>query len=93
LNPLELADLRATDDVAKVITASAGGGMNWIIDGVPAVRSVQPDRQTHGSGWIGLTRNGAYSVTGVTSVPLAPWWLVILIGLSMAALAWWREGR
>ena len=93
LNPLELADLRATDEVAQIITAATGGGLNWIVDGVPAIRSVQPDRQTSGSGWIGLTRNGAYSVTGVSSVPLAPRWLVIFIGLSMAALAWWREGR
>lgn len=93
LNPLELADLRATDEIAKVIADATGGGVKWVIDGVPDVRGVQPDRQTHGSGWIGLTRNGAYSVTGVTSVPLAPWWLVIFIGLSMAALAWWREGR
>lgn len=93
LNPLELADLRATDEAAKIITAAVGGGMNWIVDGIPAVRSVQSDRQTHGVGWIGMTRNGAYSVTGVSSVPLAPWWLVIMIGLSMVALAWWREGR
>lgn len=93
LNPLELADLRATEEQAKIIAAASNGGINWVVDGLPNIRGVQPDRQTFGSGWIGLTRNGAYSVTGATNVPLAPWWLIILIGLSMAALAWWREGR
>lgn len=93
LNPLELADLRATDVPAKQIVASAGGSVRWLVDGLPAVRSVQPDRQTQGNGWIGMIRNEAFTVTGITSVPLAPWWLVLSLGIGLAGLAWWREGR
>lgn len=93
LNPLELADLRSTDVPAKKIAEAAGGGVRWLVDGMPSLRGVQPDRQTHGAGWLGLVRNEAFSVTGVTNVPLAPWWLVLVIGLGLASLAWWREGR
>jgi len=93
LNPLELADLRATEGPANAITEAAGGGVRWLVDGMPSLRSVQPERQTHGSGWLGFVRNGAFTVTGVTSVPLAPWWLVIFLGIGLASLAWWREGR
>ncbi len=93
LNPLELADLRATDGPAKVITDAANGGTRWLIDGLPSLRGVQPERQTHGSGWLGFIRNEAFTVTGVTTVPLAPWWLVIALGIGFASLAWWREGR
>ena len=40
-----------------------------------------------------MVRNEAYTVSGVTSVPLAPWWLVIVLGVGLAGLAWWREGH
>ncbi len=92
-NPLELGDLRATEGPAKTIADAANGGVRWLIDGLPSLRGVQPDRQTHGSGWLGFVRNEAFTVTGVTSVPLAPWWLVIVLGVGLASLAWWREGR
>ncbi len=72
LNPLELADLRATDTPAEKIVDAANGGVGWLIDGLPSLRGVQPDRQTHGSGWLGFVRNEAFTVTGATTVPLAP---------------------
>lgn len=93
LNPLELADLRASDAPAEKLVEAAGGSVRWLIDGMPSVRGVHRDRQTHGANWVGFVRNEAFSVTGITSVPLAPWWLVITLGIGFAALAWWREGR
>jgi hypothetical protein len=93
LNPLELADLRATDGPAKQIAEAANGGVRWLVDGMPSLRGVQPGRQTNGTGWLGLVRNEAFTVTGVTSVPLAPWWLVVVLGIGLISLAWWREGR
>tara|TARA_R110000787_G_scaffold274979_1_gene383207 strand:+ start:50864 stop:52957 length:2094 start_codon:yes stop_codon:yes gene_type:complete len=93
LNPLELADLRASDVAAKKIADALGGSVHWLQDGLPQRRSVQADRRTHGAGWVGMVRNEAFSVTGVTNVPLAPWWLVLFLGVGLASLAWWREGR
>lgn len=93
LNPLELADLRATDGPAKQLADAANGSVRWLVDGMPSVRGVQKDRQTAGTNWVGFVRNEAFTVTGITTVPLAPWWLVILLGVGFAALAWWREGR
>ena len=93
LNPLELADLRATDGPAKQLADAANGSVRWLVDGMPSVRGVQKDRQTAGTNWVGFVRNEAFTVTGITTVPLAPWWLVILLGVGFAELAWWREGR
>jgi len=93
LNPLELADLRATDLPAKIIANATNGSVRWLVDGMPGLRSVKVDRQTHGAGWIGMRRNEAFTVTGVSSLPLAPWWLVLALGLGLLSLAWWREGR
>ena len=72
---------------------AANGSVRWLVDGMPSVRGVQKDRQTAGINWVGFVRNEAFTVTGITTVPLAPWWLVILLGVGFAALAWWREGR
>ncbi|MDA0998701.1 MAG: hypothetical protein O2944_10900 [Proteobacteria bacterium] len=93
LNPLELADLRADTKAAAQISGRSGGSVRWLADGLPEIRGVQPARQLDGKGWIGMVRNEAYAVTGVTSVPLLPWWLVLTFGIGLAALAWWREGR
>ncbi len=93
LNPLELADLRADTATAKKLADDNGGSVRWLADGLPEVRGVAPGRQVAGQGWIGMVRNDSFAVTGVTSVPLLPWWLVIFCGVGLACLAWWREGR
>ncbi|MCG8508299.1 MAG: hypothetical protein MI741_03640 [Rhodospirillales bacterium] len=93
LNALEFADLRATADPLAPLIRATGGGAFWIEDGIPDIRRILPGRDTAGRNWLGLRRNGAELVTGITQTPLLPWWLFLPLGLGLLGLAWWREGR
>lgn len=93
LNAQELADLRATDTHLRPLIQATGGGMFWVADGIPDLRRTLPGRDTAGRNWLGLRRNGAELVTGITQIPLLPWWLMLPAGLGLLGLAWWREGR
>jgi hypothetical protein len=93
VNPLELADLRATAEALASVAKDSGGGVNWIGDGLPQVRRTKPGRDTAGKDWIGLHRNQAYVVAGATDIPLLPGLAALLLVLSVLGWTWWREGR
>lgn len=93
VDPPELADLRATAGVIAPVAAASGGAVSWLRDGAPLVRAVEAGEKAFGRGWIGLRRNNAYSVAGVSEVPLLPAPLVLAAMLAPLAAAWWREGR
>jgi len=94
LNPIELADVRTTDEKVKADVAATGGGIDWVGPGaVPDIRSVDPDRSAAGRGWIGMRANGDYVVTGMKETPLLPGALALLLALGLLLLAWRREGR
>jgi hypothetical protein len=96
-NPAEIADLRADGARLQPVLAATGGALRWMGDGaeptLPELRRVQPGRDTQGSGWIGLRRNGDHTVTGIAATPLLPPWLALPLVLGVAVLAWRREGR
>jgi hypothetical protein len=96
-NPLEVADLRADAGKLQPILDATGGAQRWLGDGpepsLPDLRRVSPGRDTQGSGWIGLRRNGDHTVTGIAALPLLPPWLALPLVLGVAVLAWRREGR
>jgi hypothetical protein len=91
LNPREVADMRATDAVLKPYADSTGGGVQWLSDGIPDLRAVDQGSTTHGSGWFGIERRGAYRVTSVDSDQLMPPWLALLLVLAAILFAWRRE--
>jgi hypothetical protein len=93
LNPLELADVRATESLLAPVVQATRGSMHWMVDGVPTIRRVAPDRRTAGRNWIGLVANEDYLVTGVRRLPAMPALLVLALFLCAAALGWRREGR
>jgi hypothetical protein len=94
LNPIEMSDVRATDEKVKDDVAATGGGVFWLgNDGVPDIRRVDPGRSAAGSGWIGLRANGDYTVTGVAETPLLPGYLALFLALGFLILAWRKEGR
>ena len=43
LNPKEVADMRATDQILKPLADQSGGSVHWLTDGVPQIRRVGPD--------------------------------------------------
>lgn len=93
LNALEMADLRTTADALAPVAEATGGGIQWLVDGVPDVRRVRPERTAAGRGWLGLRQNESFAVTGVTQISLLPGLLVLTLVLGGLMGAWWREGR
>ncbi len=94
LNPIELADVRTTDQKVAADVAATGGGTYWVGPGsVPDIRRVGPDRTASGRGWMGLRQNSDYVVTGVSEMPLLPGLFALLLALGAFLLAWRREGR
>jgi hypothetical protein len=91
--PVELDDLRATDERVADLATASGGGVSWLADGIPDIRAVKAGRVSSGDGWMGLRRNEFYMVTGASEVPMLPG--LLLLGLVIGGLgaAWWREGR
>ncbi|HYL31870.1 MAG TPA: hypothetical protein VEU53_01815 [Stellaceae bacterium] len=94
LNPVEMADVRTSDEKVKADVAATRGGIFWVGPGsVPDIRSVDPGQSAAGRNWIGLRRTGDYVVTGVGETPLLPGALALLLALGLLILAWRREGR
>jgi hypothetical protein len=94
LNSREFEDLRASPDkLAPLIEASGGTVVRLIADGLPSLRKVNPRRDRFGRGWIGVTANRAYVITGVAQTPLLPAFALLLLTLGAALMAWYREGR
>ena len=93
LNPKEVADMRATDEVLKPDAQASGGSVHWLEDGVPEIRRVDAGDTASGSNWIGLRSNGAYRVIALEQEKLLPQWLALLIIVGALLLAWRLEGR
>src|SRR5215469_4677133 len=93
LNPKEVADMRATDEVLKPDAQASGGSVHWLSDGLPEIRRVGTGDTASGDRWIGLRSNGAYRVTALEQEKLMPQWLALLLIVGMLLIAWRLEGR
>jgi hypothetical protein len=93
LNPVEMAELRATPEKMKPAIEASGGGWQWIEDGIPELRRTSPQAAAAGSGWFGFRANGDKVVTAVRDTALLPGWLLLLTALGGLLFAWWREGK
>ncbi len=98
LNPVEFADVRATDERMRPVTAATGGIAQWLVEGLPDLRRVRPGRELSGRdlagrAWAGLRQNQDYVVTGVSQLPLMPGIALFLLALGGLLIAWRREGR
>ena len=94
LNPKEVADMRATDQILMPVARATGGSVNWLAKGgIPTIRRTAPNRLAAGDGWIGLRANGAYRVTAVEQQALLPAWLALILVLGTVLYAWRVEGR
>jgi hypothetical protein len=93
LNPKEVADMRATEDVLKPDAQASGGSVHWLEDGVPEIRRVGTGDTASGDHWIGLRSNGAYRVVALEQEKLLPQWLALLLIVGALVLAWRLEGR
>jgi hypothetical protein len=93
LNPKEVADMRATDQVLAGVAEQSGGAVRWLSDGMPDIRRVERGRRMAGDGWMGVAKNEASRVTSVDQTPLLPAWAAVILLLGTLMLAWRQEGR
>jgi hypothetical protein len=94
LNPKEIADMRATDEILKPVADATGGSVHWLANGgVPQIRRTAPARLAAGDNWIGLRANQSFRVTSVEQEPLLPPWLALVLVLGAVLLAWRLEGK
>jgi hypothetical protein len=91
LNPPELMDLRTTPEKMKPVTGRSNGGIYWLNDALPDIRMVNRGRDYTGNGWLGLSANQDYRVTGVRRHPLTPAWLALCLIIILVTAAWLRE--
>ncbi len=93
LNPLEMADVRASADSLLPVVKATGGSVRWLRDGVPTLRRVTARRSKAGRNWIGLVANEQYLVTGARRISVPPPFVLLLLLLAAIAWAWRREGE
>ncbi|WP_119168961.1 hypothetical protein [Algihabitans albus] len=94
VNPIEMADLRATDEIlAPVIEATGGRAQGLLENADIAVRKIRADRDRAGNDWFGVVGQGAFVVTGVETRPLLPELAALALALAALLFAWRREGR
>lgn len=101
INPIEFADVTATDLLMRPVSAASGGGVAWLSDnGSPDLRRTRPGRalaDTRSDGgssrWLAFQRNDASAVRGVREVPLFPALALLLLIGALLVGAWRREGR
>ncbi len=101
INPIELADVTATDLLLRPIAAATGGGMTLFAEtGAPDLRRVRAGRalsdtssQRSSSRWIAFQRNNASAILGVRELPFVPALVLLLVIGTLLLGAWRREGR
>jgi hypothetical protein len=90
----ELRDVLTTESRLKPVVTATGGALSWIADDERLdIRRVDADGPVSGRGWMGLRRNGRYSVRGVTEIPLLPAGILLILLGGALGLAWRRESR
>ena len=93
-NPVEFADVRATENQLAPVVAASGGAMAWLRErGVPDIRRVAPGRDLAGQGWIGLRENRQYLVAALEQHSLLPPLLMLLLVAAALGIAWRIEAR
>jgi hypothetical protein len=94
LNPREAAAIAADPNILRPFAQATGGSVTLTgEDGrrLPEIRRVDRGAGASGNGWIGIERNGAYTVRAAHATPLGPGWLWALIGLALLMWGWRRE--
>jgi hypothetical protein len=101
INPIEFADVTATDMLLRPVTAATGGGLNWLGEnGTPDLRRARPGRAMSDSSelrpsarWLAFQRNDAAAVIGVRNLPFLPALILLLAIGAFLITAWRREGK
>ena len=91
--PIEFAGTASTGEMLLPAVSATGGGTHWVEDGMPNVRLVHAGRANSGRNWLGLVPREFYTTTDIRLRPLFDALISLLVLLSLACAAWWRESR
>lgn len=72
-------------------TRKSGGSVQWLDEGQPATRRVEPEAQRSGPGWIGLVVNHSGRLLDVSRQPAVPPLVAWLLMAAAVAAAWRYE--
>jgi hypothetical protein len=89
----EFSDVRTTSERLRPVIDKTHGALIWYQETPDfALRILSGSAGNYGAeGWLGLKRNGAYTVEHVESDALIPEWLVLLTLMAGLVFVWWRE--
>jgi len=91
--PHEFENTVSSGDILAPVVAASRGGIFWISDGLPRLRTVLPGRQAAGRGWFAISPREAFDTVNVTKTSLLPGWLAAVLVSLFIFLGWLREGR
>ena len=92
-SPHEYEDAIASPTPLAPLIAASNGGVLWLEDGIPDLRTVRPGRPAAGRGWLAITPRGAYRTPDLHQAPLLPDALMLALAALMLLAAWLIEGR
>jgi len=92
-NPREYLRVIADPAALAPLTSPTRGTAWRLSDGLPDIRAVEPGRQAHGRGWLGVTPRGAHATTDLRLAALLPAWAWLLLASALILAGWLREGR
>ena len=92
-DPEEFSDLRLTADIVGPVTKQTGGKIVWLGNDVthPTVPAITLG--TSAGNALNFPQRHAHVLTGTSTTPLLPAWLMLLLAASLLAAGWYREGR
>ena len=91
--PREFEQTVASGTELLPVIDPTNGGVRDIEDGTPNIRQVRQGRPAEGRGWIGITPREAYLTADVTTRPVLPAWVFLMLAALLSVGAWLREGR
>ncbi|MCY4292552.1 MAG: hypothetical protein OXC72_12460 [Roseovarius sp.] len=92
-SPVEFVNPISNPGILERFVADTGGGIHWLEDGLPRIRSIKEGRNASGRGWIGIERRDAHETIAVRQLDLLPPWAVLLMVVGLTLWGWLREGR
>ncbi len=95
LDQKEFSDIRPSEEILKPVNKATGGKAFWLGENInlPAIRYIDAGRRMSGSGWLGIQKNNAYTISALKDIPLLSGLLALAAVLGLVSLMWYREGH
>ena len=93
-NSSEYLDVRTTDNIVKPIVEFTSGSINWVNnENLPKIRHLPKSKLNENNNHIKLVKNEKYFVKSLQQSTLTPWYLVLILSLTLLFLSWYRETK